>query len=325
VRDTGRWSASRKRVGMMSGAKEDNVEAEEAALFELERELEKRRAALVTLRASQSSKKDGFLANITRRQLLDTTALLELLKWNTPTIYNGWEQITSNPMYGRECFNLEPIQDHSPEMGPMIGYAVTVRIRPGVVPGTEPAPSHAGMWDFMGSLPADLPKIIVVEDLTKPVIYGSMWGEVNATYYKAAGAVGCITDGGVRDLLEMKNVGFHAMSRGVTISHAFGVAPVEWDVPISVFGVTVRPGQLIHADQHGFLVIPEEDEPKLEEATSFMDSLERQQVLVPGRRAMATGVHPSITAARMQQVRAIQIKTKHDKYGTYQERFGGKK
>ena len=46
---------------------------------------------------------------------------------------------------------------------------------------------------------------------------------------------------------------------------------MEWDVPISVFGVTVRPGQLIHADQHGFLVIPEEDEPKLEEATSFMD------------------------------------------------------
>ena len=84
----------------------------------------------------------------------------------------------------------------------------------------------------------------------------------------------------------------------------------------------MRPGQLIHADQHGFLVVPEEDEAKLEEATSFMDrqllissfhmitiftffmnSLERQQVLVPGRRAMATGVHPSVTAARMQQVR----------------------
>ena len=57
-------------------------------------------------------------------------------------------------------------------------YAVTVRIRPGVVPGTAQAPSHAGMWDFMGSLPTDLPKIIVVEDLNRPVIYGSMWGEV---------------------------------------------------------------------------------------------------------------------------------------------------
>ena len=48
-----------------------------------------------------------------------------------------------------------------------------------MVPGTKPSPSHAGMWDVMGTLPADLPKIIVVEDLTKPVIYGSMWGEVN--------------------------------------------------------------------------------------------------------------------------------------------------
>ena len=48
--------------------------------------------------------------------------------------------------------------------------------------------------------------------------------QVNATYYKVAGAVGCITDGGVRDLQEMKNVGFHAMTRGVTISHAFGVS-----------------------------------------------------------------------------------------------------
>ena len=118
------------------------------------------------------------------------------------------------------------------------------------------------MWDFMGTLPADLPKIIVVEDLTKPVIYGSMWGEVrkievfskalkkmnknlkscknspqvNATYYKSAGAVGCITDGGVRDLQEMKNVGFHAMSRGVTISHAFGVSLGKWGVAISFWG-----------------------------------------------------------------------------------------
>merc|ERR1719394_950255 len=182
----------------------------------------------------------------------------------------------------------------------MIGYAVTVKIRPGVVPGTAPAPSHSGMWDFMGSLPADLPKIIVVEDLTKPVIYGSMWGEVNATYYKSAGAVGCITDGGVRDLQEMKNVGFHAMSRGVTISHSYGVPPLEWDVPISVFGVTVRPGQLIHADKHGFLVVPEEDEERLLEATEFMDLMERKYVITPGREGV--GSSPSQIAKRMGEV-----------------------
>ena len=41
----------------------------------------------------------------------------------------------------------------------------------------------------------------------------------------------------------MKNVGFHAMSRGVTISHSYGVIPIEWDVPISAFGVKIRPGK----------------------------------------------------------------------------------
>ena len=59
---------------------------------------------------------------------------------------------------------------------------------------------------------------------------------MNATYYKSAGAVGCITDGGVRDLQEMKNVGFHAMSRGVTISHAFGVSLENCGVTISFLG-----------------------------------------------------------------------------------------
>ena len=59
---------------------------------------------------------------------------------------------------------------------------------------------------------------------------------MNATYYKSAGAVGCITDGGVRDLQEMKNVGFHAMSRGVTISHAFGVSLGKWGGAISFRG-----------------------------------------------------------------------------------------
>merc|ERR1711892_433299 len=107
----------------------------------------------------KKAEEGGFLANVNQRKLVGTSDLLGLLKWNTPTVYNGWEQITGNPNYGRSCFNLEPIQDHSPEMGPMVGYAVTVKIQPG--------------------------KIEVVQDLSKPVIYGSMWGEVNATFFKS--------------------------------------------------------------------------------------------------------------------------------------------
>ena len=296
----------------------------------------------------QNSKEDrenmGFLANINRK-MLDTSSLLGLLKWNTPTIYNGWEQITTNPNYGRSCFNLEPIIDHSPEMGSMVGYAVTVKINPGKIEDLEKEvkKGNKGMWSFMATLPTHIPKvgrllfekinfteifvinlfcshkIVVVEDLSKPVIYGSMWGEVNATFFKSVGAVGCITDGGVRDLDEMKNVGFHAMSRGVTISHSYGVMPVEFDVPVSAFGVTVKPGQLIHADKHGFLVVPEEDEEKLLEASDYMDMMERKLVLVPGREG--TGKHPKEIAKKMEEVCAKMNKEKVAKYGSFRDKF----
>ena len=199
---------------------------------------------IVVKHMMDEKKEEGFVSNTSGRKLLGTSNLLGLLKWNTPTVYNGWEQITTNPHYGRTCFNLEPIQDHSPDMGPMVGYAVTVKINPGTIEVVEEqaALGNKGMWSFMATLPTDLPKIVVVQDLSKPVIYGSMWGEVNATFFKSVGAVGCITDGGVRDLDEMKNIGFHAMSRGVTISHSYGVVPVEVDVPITAFGVDIRPG-----------------------------------------------------------------------------------
>jgi len=301
---------------------DDALKEEEKHIEELEKQLvERRKNKLKLIREKQTAAGvAGFVRNVDRK-LQSTTQLLQLLKWNTPTVYNGWEQVTNNPDYGRQCFNLEPMIDHSPEMGPMVGYAVTVRIQPGDVGIVEKhgATGRKGMWSFMSSLPMEIPKIVVVQDMTKPVIYGSMWGEVNATFFKSVGALGCITDGGVRDLDEMKNVGFHAMSRGVTISHSYGVPPLEWDVPISVFGVTVRPGQLIHADKHGFLVVPEEDEERLLEATEFMDLMERKYVITPGREGV--GSSPSQIAKRMGEVFTEMSKEKKEKFGTFRQRF----
>ena len=56
---------------------------------------------------------------------LSHTQLLQLKRWNTPTIYNGWEQITSRDN-AHDGFNLEETHDFMPQMGPMVGYAVTV-------------------------------------------------------------------------------------------------------------------------------------------------------------------------------------------------------
>ncbi len=206
--------------------------------------------------------------------------LLELTRWNTPSIYNGWEQVTRhNP--GRECFNLEETRDFMPQMGPMAGYAVTLQIQPG-----NPAHRRGNLqaWAeyrrYVASVPG--PKIVVIQDLDKPALYGSFWGEVNSSVHRALGCVGTITDGGIRDLDEMTAAGFKALARRLCVGHAFNY-PVAWNCEVEVFGVRVQPGQLIHADKHGFLALPREDEAAVLEAARFMDSNECHTVIAAAR------------------------------------------
>ena len=69
------------------------------------------------------------------------------------------------------------------------------------------------------------------------------------------GSLGVITNGSVRDLEEVEQVGFHLFASGVQVSH--GHAHLEdFDIPVEVFGLRVVPGDLIHADRHGAVVIP---------------------------------------------------------------------
>ncbi|MEU8325378.1 RraA family protein [Nonomuraea sp. NPDC048881] len=199
-----------------------------------------------------------------------------LKRWNTPTVYNGWEQITQRDI----AFHQEESRDFMPQMGPMVGRAVTVVIEPG-------NPEHpADVWDdyrrYVASV--DGPKIVVVQDLDKPRTVGSFWGEVNSGAHRALGCVGTITDGAIRDLDEMTGAGFKALARRLCVGHAH-VRPVRWGVPVEVFGQVVEPGQLVHADQHGFLAIPAEDEDGLLEAAAFMDANECGTVIPAAQAA----------------------------------------
>jgi len=206
--------------------------------------------------------------------------LLELKRWNTPTIYNGWEQITRHDI-AAEGFNPEECRDFMPQMGPMVGYAVTVQFEPS-------NPSHPRdnpqAWSeyrrYVASVPG--PKIVVVQDLDKPRCVGAFWGEVNSNIHRALGCVGTIIDGAIRDLDEMNNAGFKAIARRLCVGHAHS-CPVRWNCEVEVFGRKVRPGQLVHADKHGFLVIPEEDQDRLLDAARFMDSNECN-TLIPAAR-----------------------------------------
>ena len=219
--------------------------------------------------------------------------LLRLKRWNTPTIYNGWEQITRHDI-AAAAFNVEETRDFMPQTGPMVGFAVTLVVEP-----SNPAHrANATAWSDYRRYVAGVsgPKIVVVQDLDKPNVVGSFWGEVSANTHRALGCVGTITDGAIRDLDEMTNAGFKALARRLCVGHAH-VLPVRWGCEVTVFGRSVQPGQLIHADKHGFLAVPPEDESRLLEAASFMDANECSTVIAAARSA--AGLPADEVLARM--------------------------
>ncbi|MBI5693958.1 MAG: RraA family protein [Verrucomicrobia bacterium] len=214
---------------------------------------------------------------------LPHATLLELKRWNTPTIYNGWEQVTRHNA-ARDAFNLEETRDFMPQMGPMVGYALTVVCEPGNPAHPRRRPKAWTEYRrYVASQPG--PKIVVVQDLDKPATFGAFWGEVNSNVHRALGCVGTICDGAIRDLDEMTNAGFKALARRLVVGHAHSF-PVRWGVEVEVFGRKIQPGQLIHADKHGFLAVPFGDERHLLEAARFMDSNECRTV-IPAARGSA--------------------------------------
>ncbi|MCC5841679.1 MAG: RraA family protein [Opitutales bacterium] len=206
---------------------------------------------------------------------LSTAQLHKLKRWNTPSIANALEQVSRADPLG--LINLEETRDFMPELGHMVGYAMTV-----VISGRDPAPKHeqpenfAHYREYLASRPG--PKIVVVQDIDRPACYGAIWGEVGAVTARALGCVGTITDGAIRDLDEMKAAGFKALARRLAVSHAH-CWPLRWGVEVEVFGTKVRPGQLIHADKHGFMIIPPDGQKRLLEAARFMDDNECNTVI----------------------------------------------
>jgi regulator of RNase E activity RraA len=229
---------------------------------------------------------------------LTPAQLLKLKRWNTPTIANALEQISrADPL---SLTNQDETRDFMPEMGPMVGLAMTV-----VISGGDPSPKReqpdnfARYRDYLASVPG--PKIVVVQDVDKPRCHGSIWGEVGANHARAFGCLGTITDGAVRDLDEMKSAGFKAIARRLAVSHAH-CWPLRWGCDVEVFGVKIKPGQLIHADKHGFIIIPADGQKRLLKAARFMDDNECDTVIPAG--SDSAGRTPAEILARMQRAGA---------------------
>ena len=198
-----------------------------------------------------------------------------LRKISSPSIANAIETFNVRPR--NQGFMSSEIRCLFPELGPLVGHAVTAVIRAEPQPLEGHRSSTFGWWDYVLSIPA--PRVIVVHDLDEPRGQGAQWGEVQANIHKALGAVGTITDGSVRDLDEVRALGFQFAAAHVSVSHAYGHM-VDFGLPVKLGGLWVKPGDLIHCDQHGAVTIPPDLVPKVADAVRRVEADERKIIEV---------------------------------------------
>lgn len=177
-----------------------------------------------------------------------------------------------------ERLRNEGFVDHSlgclfPKLPPVVGYAATIRIR-GSSPPTAAVPfsDRTDWWDYILSLPA--PRIVVVQDMAARPGLGSLLGAVHVNILRALGCVGAVTNGSVRDIPAIENLGFQVFAGGVCISHAY-IHIVEFGAPVEIGGLKINSGDLLHGDLHGVQDIPEDIAPQIPAVAAEITRKER--------------------------------------------------
>jgi len=181
---------------------------------------------------------------------------------DTPTICNAIETFRAR---GRvEGYLGMDIRCLLPSLGTMVGYAVTV-----TVDSTTPdVPSSAEVWlAWLEAMEASAkPSVLVLKDIGPQPRRSAHFGEVMGTTAKRLGVAGIVTDGGLRDILELERLGLHCFGQGLVPSHG-NPRLVEVNVPVVIDGVSIEPGDLLHGDINGVTKIPLSIADRVAEAT----------------------------------------------------------
>jgi 4-hydroxy-4-methyl-2-oxoglutarate aldolase len=145
------------------------------------------------------------------------------------------------------------------DLPPMVGYAATARLRTGEPPIIGAAHhDRSDWWNSILQVPA--PRVAVIEDLDDPPGVGALIGDMHGAILRALGCVGYVTNGAVRELPRVHDLGLHLFAGNVAVSHAYSHI-FDFGVPIRVGGMDVQPGDLLHGDRHGVLTVPKEIAP----------------------------------------------------------------
>ena len=186
--------------------------------------------------------------------LLTESELDALRQFDTCMVANAVE--TFNVRLHNTGFTNASIRCMFEDAPPMVGYAATARLRCGEPPMVGSTfRDHADFWNSILQIPA--PRVLVLEDKDNPPGRGAFVGDMHSAILKALGCVGYVTNGAVRELPAVRAMGIQLFAGNVAVSHAYAHI-FDIGSAITVGGMEVRPGDLLHGDRHGVLTIPAE-------------------------------------------------------------------
>lgn len=190
-----------------------------------------------------------------------TDVLPELRKIDTPTITNVVATYPKNPLclglynpWTENWYTDTSIRCIYPEMGAIVGHAVTC------VYGL-PDPNYTGRLSFMDVVDAldamKKPTILVIQQKwpAELMAKAGLAGEIMVTSMKAVGCIGMLSNGPSRDVDAVRRLNFQMLLGGVSPGHG-DMAVHAVNVPVSVGGMDVAPGELIHMDENGAVKFP---------------------------------------------------------------------
>ena len=203
--------------------------------------------------------------------VLDAGILDGLRALDTPTVCNALELVAPERRgYG---FTTQPLVCARPKLPSVVGVARTATIRAAHPndAAADGAYARNAYYEYIDAGPK--PSVVVIQDLDAEPGYGSFWGEVNSSVHMGLGCPAVVTNGSVRDLPDLAD-GFQVLAGRVGPSHAY-IHVVDFGRPVTVAGMRVAEGDLIHADQHGAVVVPLEVAADVPAAAALIARRER--------------------------------------------------